>query len=137
MYLMSFDKMSGFNLKKNMNTISAVLDIGSDKIICLIAKNTISENYREKFEILGLGHHKSSGFEHGSIVDPSNLELAIRKAIEDAEHMSSLTIDKISVNITSDKVESNLFEISIPINDIQVTKRDLEKGHTISTDDLL
>ena len=65
MYLMSFDKMSGFNLKKNINTISAVLDIGSDKIICLIAKNTISENYREKFEILGLGHHKSSGFEHG------------------------------------------------------------------------
>ena len=38
MYLMSFDKMSGFNLKKNINTISAVLDIGSDKIICLIAK---------------------------------------------------------------------------------------------------
>ena len=134
MYLMSFDKMSGFNLKKNINTISAVLDIGSDKIICLIAKNTISENYREKFEILGLGHHKSSGFEHGSIVDPSNLELAIRKAIEDAEHMSSLTIDKISVNITSDKVESNLFEISIPINDIQVTNRDLEKALSIAAE---
>ena len=32
MYLMSFDKMSGLNLKKNINTISAVLDIGSDKI---------------------------------------------------------------------------------------------------------
>ena len=134
MYLMSFDKMSGFNLKKNINTISAVLDIGSDKIICLIAKNTISENYREKFEILGLGHQKSSGFEHGSIVDPSNLELAIRKAIEDAENMSSLTIDKISVNITSDKVESNLFEISIPINDTQVTKRDLEKALSIAAE---
>ncbi len=134
MYLMSFDKMSGFNLKKNINTISAVLDIGSDKIICLIAKNNISENYMKKFEILGLGHQKSSGFEHGSIVDPSNLELAIRKAIEDAENMSSLTIDKISVNITSDKVESNLFEISIPINDTQVTKKDLEKALSIAAE---
>ena len=75
-----------------------------------------------------MGHHKSRGFEHGSIVDPSNLELAIRKTIEDAEKMSSLTIDKISVNITSDKVESNLFEISIPINDTQVTKRELDKA---------
>ena len=69
----------------------------------------------------------------GSIVDPSNLELAIRKAIEDAEHMSSLTIDKISVNITSDKVESNLFEISIPINDIQVTKKRSGKSIIISS----
>ena len=128
MYLMSFDKMSGLKLKKNINTISAVLDIGSDKIICLIAKNTDVENYRGNFEILGLGHHKSRGFEHGSIVDPSNLELAIRKTIEDAEKMSSLTIYKISVNITSDKVESNLFEISIPINDTQVTKRELDKA---------
>ena len=134
MYLMSFDKMSGLSLKKNINTISAVLDIGSDKIICLIAKNTDVENYRGNFEILGLGHHKSSGFEHGSIVDPSNLELAIRKAIEDAEKMSSLTIDKITVNITSDKVESNLFEISIPINDIQVTKRELDKALSIAAE---
>ena len=134
MYLMSFDKMSGLNLKKNINTISAVLDIGSDKIICLIVKNSITENYRGEFEILGLGHHKSSGFEHGSIVDPSNLELAIRKAIEDAEKMSSLTIDKISVSITSDKVESNLFEISIPINDTQVTKKELEKALSIAAE---
>ncbi len=134
MYLMSFDKMSGISLKKNINTITAVLDIGSDKIVCLIAKNTIEENYKGKFEILGLGHHKSNGYEHGSIVDPSNLELSIRKAIEDAEKMSSLTIDKISVNITSDKVESDLFEISIPINDTQVTKKELDKALSIAAE---
>ena len=108
MHLMSFDRMSGVNPAKNFNTISAVLDIGSDKIVCLIAKNTNIENHKGKFELLGLGHQRSSGFDHGSIVDPSTLELSIRKAIEDAEKMSSLTIDKITVNITSYNVESNL-----------------------------
>ena len=131
MHLMSFDRMSGVNPTKNFNTISAVLDIGSDKIVCLIAKNTHLENHKGKFELLGLGHQRSSGFERGSIVDPSVLELSIRKAIEDAEKMSSLTIDKITVNITSDKVESNLFEISIPINDTQVTKKELDRALSI------
>jgi len=131
MHLMSFDRMSRVNPAKNFNTISAVLDIGSDKIVCLIAKNTNIENHKGKFELLGLGHQRSSGFEHGSIVDSSMLELSIRKAIEEAEKMSSLTIDKISVNITSDKVESNLFEISIPINDTQVTKKELDKALSI------
>ncbi len=101
MYLMSFDRMSGIYPMKNSNAINAVLDIGSDKILCIIAKNNQQDNDYEKFEVIGLGHQRSSGFEHGSIVDPSTLELSIRKAIEDAERMASLTIDKISVNITS------------------------------------
>ena len=46
--------------------------------------------------------------------------------------MSSLTVDKIVVNISSEAIESNLYEISVPIKDTQVSKKDIETAFMIA-----
>ncbi|MDG2187378.1 MAG: cell division protein FtsA [Hyphomicrobiales bacterium] len=132
MHLMSFDRISRKFTAKINNTVTAAIDIGSDKILCLIVRNIISENNKYSFDILGIGHNRSMGFESGIITDPAALELAIRTSIQAAEEMSSLTVDKIVVNISSEAIESNLYEISVPIKDTQVSKKDIETAFMIA-----
>lgn len=129
---MTFDRMSGkFPVIRKHKPINAILDIGSDKIVCLISRNTLTPDNFLKHEILGCGHHRSQGFQNGMVTDPTLLELAIRSAIEDAENIASVTVDEIDVNITSHQVESNLYEISVPIKDVQVSKKDLSTAYNI------
>ena len=132
MYLMSFDRISGNFTSKINNTVTAAIDIGSDKILCLIVRNVITDTNKYSFDVLGVGHNRSMGFESGIITDATALELSIRTAIEAAEEMSSLTIDKIVVNISSEFIESSLYEISVPIKDIQVSKKDIEEAFLIA-----
>lgn len=132
MQLMTFDRMSGkFSVTKKPKPINAILDIGSDKIVCLISRNTLTPDNFLNHEILGYGHHRSQGFQNGMVTDPTLLELAIRSAIEDAEKRASVTVDEIDVNITSHQVESNLYEISVPIKEVQVSKKDLSTAYNI------
>ena len=78
MQLMTFDRMSGkFPVTKKHKPINAILDIGSDKIVCLISRNTLTPDSFPSHEILGYGHHRSQGFQNGMITDPTLLELAI------------------------------------------------------------
>ena len=129
---MTFDRMSGkFSVTKKPKPINAILDIGSDKIVCLISRNTLTPDNFLNHEILGYGHHRSQGFQNGMVTDPTLLELAIRSAIEDAEKRASVTVDEIDVNITSHQVESNLYEISVPIKEVQVSKKDLSTAYNI------
>jgi len=132
MQLMTFDRMSGkFPVTNKHKPVNAILDIGSDKIVCLISRNTLTPDNYLSHEILGYGHHRSQGFQNGMITDPTLLELAIRSAIEDAEKIASVTVDKIDVNVTSYQVESNLYEISTPIREVQVSKKDLSHAYNI------
>tara|TARA_Y100000590_G_scaffold466527_1_gene642268 strand:+ start:2561 stop:3850 length:1290 start_codon:yes stop_codon:yes gene_type:complete len=131
---MSFDRMSSKFLSKNNNTVTAALDIGTDKIICLIVRNFISQKGDYNFEIIGIGHNQSRGMASGGIVDSSDLELAIRAAVESAEKMSSVTVDRIAINISTETVRSNIYEISIPIKEIQVTQKDIETALKVASE---
>ena len=68
------------------NVITAI-DIGSDKIICFIAKiDKILD--REKPRIVGFGRSQSKGIRNGAITNISELEKSIRRAVDQAENLA-------------------------------------------------
>ncbi len=132
MHLMSFNRMSGQIRDKNYNhkAISAALDIGTDKIVCIIAKN---RNFYESeknstIEIIGIGHNQSNGVKTGNIVDLNAAEDSIRIAIEAAEGMAGVTIDELIVNVSSNNIESAVYEVGVPIHNSQVNNNDIQRA---------
>lgn len=108
---------------KLKNNIIAAIDVGTSKIICLIAIIDSNDNLK----ILGYGHQSSEGFRAGIIVDIRLAELAIIKTIEEAEKIAGVNIDKIIIAVNNCKSESHHQEVSINLNSNPITDRDIAK----------
>jgi cell division protein FtsA len=107
--------------KKQRNSIVAVLDIGSSKVVCFIAQITA----HNQVEIIGIGHNISQGIKAGRVTDIKAAETSIAQAVEAAEKMAGETIHKVHVSISA----NNLISQRI-ISDLLVT------GHEINDKDL-
>ena len=84
------------------NVITAI-DIGSDKIICFIAKiDKILD--KEKPRIVGFGYSQSKGIRNGAITNISELEKSIRRAVDQAENLAGVEVKNVSVNISGNYI---------------------------------
>ena len=84
------------------NIITAI-DIGSDKIICFIAKiDKILD--KEKPRIVGFGHSQSKGIRNGAITNITELEKSIRRAVDQAENLAGFEVKNVSVNISGNYI---------------------------------
>ena len=63
------------------NDLLVGLDIGSSKVVCMIASPVSSST----FKIEGLGECKSEGIEQGGVVDINQAVDCVRAAVEEAE----------------------------------------------------
>ncbi len=104
--------------KKQRNSIIAVLDIGSSKVVCFIAQFSL----HNQIEVIGIGHNISQGIKAGRITDIKAAETSIAQAVEAAEKMAGETIRKVHVcispnNLISQRVTSDLLVTGHEIND--------------------
>ena len=65
------------------NNIRVGIDIGTSKVVCLIA-----EYVDHELRVIGLGSQTSQGLKNGVIVDIESTVSAIESAVNDAELMS-------------------------------------------------
>jgi cell division protein FtsA len=98
----------------------SVLDIGSSKICCLIArlKPRDSEALRKRthsVEVLGFASTRSRGIKSGVVVDLEQAELAIRVAVDAAERMAEVTVGSLIVNISCGRLRSETFSASVNV----------------------
>ncbi len=110
------------NLKSRIIT---VLDIGSSKIGCLIAKIKSDE-----MEIIGIGHQASNGLKSGAIIDLKETEKAIGNAVHTAEKMAmpylnGEVIEKVFVNVSGNHVLSHHLNINVKILGHEITSKDI------------
>lgn len=110
-------------MSKLNNNIIAVLDIGSTKVACLIARLTSDG----ELEVIGIGHQISEGIKSGVIIDIKLAEESIRSAVGAAEDMAGINIDRVIVNVSGNKVKSNHVKIDLDIKDQEITERDMNK----------
>ena len=88
--------------------IITVLDVGSSKVCCIIAKLKPREESphlpgrTHQVRILGIGHQKSLGVKSGMVVELDRAEQAIRLAVDAAERMAGVTVDSADPSILSD-----------------------------------
>ncbi|MGF7157364.1 cell division protein FtsA [Bartonella heixiaziensis] len=108
-----------------------VLDVGSSKIVCLIAclrplKHMHYLHGRtHSMEILGFGVQRSRGIKSGIVMDMFAAEQSIRLAVDAAEKMAGLVVDSVIVNFSSSRLQSALINGMVRLNGREVTKRDV------------
>ncbi|KEC54606.1 cell division protein FtsA [Bartonella koehlerae] len=108
-----------------------VLDVGSSKIVCLIAclrplKHAHYLHGRtHSMEILGFGVQRSRGIKSGVVMDIFAAEQSIRLAVDAAEKMAGLVVDSVIVNFSSSRLQSALINGMVRLNGREVTKRDV------------
>jgi cell division protein FtsA len=108
--------------KLNTNSI-AVLDIGTSKVVCFIAKYTTDG----AMAITGIGHQLSQGIKSGVITDIKLAEQSIRSAVGAAEHMAGITIEKLIVNISGNKQKSHVIKAELNIKGQQINHKDISR----------
>ncbi len=82
--------------------VIAALDIGTSKIACFIAK---SDGLSAPV-IQGVGICASAGMRGGEVVDLENLSIAVGKAVEQAEQVAGLAIERVCVSVSGGKQRS-------------------------------
>jgi cell division protein FtsA len=111
----------GIRLGRARAGVFGVLDIGSTKVVCLIARIEGDGTPRA----LGFGWQKSRGVKAGSIVDMEEAERSIRAAVASAEEMADTLLKGVIVNLSCGQPESRTHNILWPVGGRAATMADL------------
>jgi len=76
------------------------LDIGTTKTCAIVAEMTDTG-----IDIIGIGSHSSEGLRKGVVVNIENTVDAIKKAVDEAEHMSGCEISSVHVGIAGGHIK--------------------------------
>lgn len=110
-----------------------VLDIGTSKIVCMIARlkpregSDILPNRSHKAEIIGIGHTRSLGVKGGAITDMAKAEAAVRQAVDAAERMAEVQIDRVIVSLAAGRLSSEQYEAHVACSAPRVQDHDIQR----------
>jgi cell division protein FtsA len=116
----------------------AVLDVGTSKIACLIARLTPlgsdapARGRTHNARVLGIGHQRSRGVKAGQIVDMDEAESAIRRTVDAAERMAKTQIDGVIVTASGGRLASRHFAAKTRIEGGAVAASDVHRVLEIS-----
>ncbi|WP_208979793.1 cell division protein FtsA [Stappia indica] len=124
--------------------VVSVLDIGSTKVCCLIAKlsprndDCVLPGRTHSIEVLGYGYQRSRGLKSGVVVDMDAAEQAIRLAVDAAERMAGLTVESLITNVTCGRLNSEIITASVGLASDSVSESDIQRvlsagsAHTVA-----
>src|SRR3954465_10782831 len=84
--------------KRTQHTIG--LDIGTSKVTCIVG----APSEEGVLQVLGVGEAESRGLRKGVIVNPDAAVEAIKRAVEDAERMSGLDAEEVTINLAGSHI---------------------------------
>src|SRR6195256_526436 len=84
--------------KRTNHTIG--LDIGTSKVTCIVA----GSGEEGMLEILGLGEAEARGLRKGVIVNPDVAVESIKRAVEEAERMSGVQAEEVTINLAGSHI---------------------------------
>jgi cell division protein FtsA len=111
--------------------IVSILDVGSTKICCLIARLKPCEpsdglrGRTHSIEILGFGHQRSRGIKSGVVANLDEAEQAIRLAVDAAERMAGVTVESLIVNVSCGRLASETYSATVGLSGTEVTEADI------------
>ncbi len=113
--------------------VVSVLDIGSTKTVCMIARLTprpeseVLPGRTHDIQVVGIGHQKSRGVKNGIITDLDAAENVVRLAVDAAERMAGLTVDSLIVNVSCGRLGSDIYTATINLDGQEVDAGDLSR----------
>jgi cell division protein FtsA len=132
-YLQSYtgsNKSRGLSSQKSI--VVSVLDVGSSKICCIVARLTPAERSEilsgrsYKIDILGIGYQRAQGIKSGVIVDLAEAEQAIRLAVDGAERRAGVMIESVIVSVAAGRVASSGYSADIELNGAEITDSEIQ-----------
>ena len=126
-------------LSARKSAVLTVLDIGTTKISCVIARLEPTEaaptglGRTHHCRVLGIGHQRSRGVKGGAIIDMNEAERAIRTAIDAAERMAGITVESVIVTMTGGRIGSQHFMAEIGTSGRAIQDRDVERAMNSAT----
>ena len=102
--------------------ILSALDIGTSKVSALIAG--VGED--GELTVLGTGQRESKGVVRGHISDIGQAELSVRQAVEQAERIAGVNIEKVSLAISAGGLDSMLAPSEIDLGGDRIEQMDID-----------
>lgn len=112
----------------------AALDIGTNKVTCLIVKPEGMRQSDRMIRAAGVGHQISRGVRSGAITDMDAAEVAIRTAVEQAERMAGVTISEVRVTLSAAQLLSHRISVEINVGGHEISERDLKQAIQVALD---
>jgi len=108
----------------NNNDVIVSLDIGTSKIRVIIG-----EMNNGALNIIGVGSADSEGIKKGAIVDIDLTVQAIRKAVDHAERMVGITVDRVYVGISGNHIDlqSSHGVVAVSSEDKEISDLDIDR----------
>jgi cell division protein FtsA len=103
--------------------IISALDIGTSKVSALIAGKTDTG----ELIVLGTGQRESRGVVRGCIADIEQAELSVRHAVEQAERIAGINIDRVWVGISAGGLDSMLAPVEIELGGDRIEQDDIDE----------
>jgi cell division protein FtsA len=107
-------------VSKKKGKIVACLDMGSSKLVCVIAAINGDE-----IQILGHAHKESKGIDSSAISDMRLAQKSITSVVSEAERMAGFNIDKLLIGISGSQVNSVRKEVGAKIASDVVRSSDI------------
>ena len=121
-----FDEIQEVNdrmMVKEKDNLFVGLDIGTSKIVTIIARTDEEEN----IEIVGLGESESVGLKRGAINNIDATVESIKKSIEEAELMAGYKIKTVWTGIAGGHIRSFNSTGMVAIRDKEVSQSDINR----------
>lgn len=109
--------------KKTEKNIITGLDIGTSKIVALVAEVTAGGT----IEIIGIGRHPSRGLKRGVVVDIEATVNSIQRAVQEAELMAGCDVRMVYTGIAGSHIRSLNSHGIVAIRDQEVSQADVER----------
>lgn len=135
---------SGKLLSSRRSVVVSVLDVGSNKICCLIARlkpkasGDALPGRTHAIEVIGVGHTRSRGIKSGVVINLDAVEQAIRQAVDAAERMARVTVDSLIVSVSCGRLASETFTATVGLSGREIGETDIGRvlaagrAHTVA-----
>jgi cell division protein FtsA len=104
-------------------TLIAILDIGTSKVVCFIARL----NPEGTVEILGIGHQLSQGIRGGAVTDIAAAKTSILSTLHIAEQMAERRIERVVISLSGCAPKSYHLYGELPIGNRPIGESDVQK----------
>ena len=116
------------------SAIVAALDIGTSKIVCLIARlkpqapQEVLRRRSHGIEILGIGHTEARGMKAGAVINLAEAEEAVRHAVDLAERDASVQLESVVLSVSSGRPGSEFYAVNVNVAGSSVTDGDIARA---------
>jgi len=109
--------------------VLGLLDIGSDKISCVIVERSFPTGFNTApaLRVLGVGHQRSQGVKAGLVVHLDQAEGAVRAAVGQAERVADVTLENVVATVSCGRQKSAHLTAHVNLEAGFVRPQDIER----------